>query len=283
MRFVVPPEIKDITVKQFLRKYCDVSARTLTKLKHTENGITSDGVLIRSIDILHGGDEVVLSLPKDDVYIKANPLSVEVAYEDDYVIIFNKPSGMTVHPVHEYRENTLANFAAYHMGEMGESYAFRPVSRLDKDTSGLVLCAKDRYTAAFLPQNNKKLYTALCHGRTEETGTIDSPIRIKEGYTIQRETGVDGKYAVTHFKAIKHYGDEFTLLAVRIETGRTHQIRTHFSSIGHPLAGDDMYGGSREHFGRQCLHCSELRFIHPVTREELEVRSDIDFFDEYIE
>lgn len=280
MKFIVSEEFDGISVKQFLRNHCAVSARTLAKLKRTENGITVNGKVLRSIDRLKSGEEVVLKFPEDELHIEANPLNAEVAYEDKNVIVFAKPYGMPVHPVHEYKNNTLANFAVYHMQKMGESYAFRPVSRLDKDTSGLVLCAKDRYTAAFLPGHNEKLYTALCEGCTDESGTIDMPLRIKEGYTIQREIGEGGQRAVTHYRAVKHY-DDYTLLEIWLETGRTHQIRAHFSGIGHPLAGDDMYGGSHEHFGRQCLHCCRVTFISPETGEKITVNNNIDFFDEY--
>jgi len=282
VKFTVPAEYDGISVKQFLRKYCLVSARTLAKLKRTENGMTVNGKTVRSIDRLNGGEEIILTFPEDDIHIEASPLHTEVVYEDSNVIIFGKPAGMPVHPVHEYRTNTLANFAVYHMKQMGESYSFRPVSRLDKDTSGLVLCAKDRYTAAFLPEHNEKIYTALCEGRTDEAGTIDMPLRIKEGHTIQREIGEGGQRAVTHYKALKHFDDDYTLLEIWLETGRTHQIRAHFSGTGHPLAGDDMYGGSRAHFKRQCLHCCQISFIQPETGKKITVKKEIDFFDEYI-
>ncbi len=282
MIFRVPEELDGITVKQFLRKHCGVSARTLAKLKHNEKGMTVGGKQVRSIDTLNGGAEITLCFPEDNIHIEAVPMEVEVAYEDSHVIIYNKPSGMPVHPVHEYKTNTLANFAAYYMKKMGESYAFRPVSRLDKDTSGLVLCAKDRYSADQLSGNNTKLYSALCEGVVTGSGTIDKPIRIKEGHSIQRETGDGGQYAVTHYRSVKHYGENYTLLEIWLETGRTHQIRVHFSSIGHPLAGDDMYGGSKEFFPRQCLHCKQVRFVHPETRKEITVIRETDFFEEMI-
>ena len=277
MKFTVPDETEQITVKQFLRKNCEMSARTLAKLKRCENGIMLGEKQMRSIDLLHGGDVLQINLPGDNVHIEPSETAVPVAYEDSSVIIFDKPPGMTVHPVHEYRDNTLANAAAYHMRKMGESYSFRPVSRLDKDTSGLVLCAKNRYAAAFLPSHNQKKYKALCHGRLEGSAVIDKPLRIKEGHTIQREIGEDGQRAVTHYRVLKNYGEEYSLLELWLETGRTHQIRAHLAGIGHPLAGDDMYGGSREKFPRQCLHSCAVTFTHPETAKEITVSSDIDF------
>ncbi len=280
MTFTVAEELDGISVRTFLRRYCSVSARTLAKLKRTENGIMLGDRQIRSIDILHSGDVLTLNFPQDTTHIEPADIPVAVAYEDDCVIIFDKPAGMTVHPVHEYKSNTLANAAAFHMQQMGQNYSFRPVSRLDKDTSGLVLCAKNRYAAAFLADHNEKTYTALCHGIIEGSGTIDEPLRIKEGHTIQRETGEGGQSAVTHYKAVRTIDDRYTLLEIKLETGRTHQIRAHFSSIGHPLAGDDMYGGSREEFCRQCLHCSSVSFTHPETGRTVTVNSYIDFFSE---
>ena len=282
MRFVVPPELDGITVRSFLRRHCSVSARTLAKLKRTDGGITSEGRPLRSIDVLTAGDAVELKLPEDEVYIEPVELDFKAAFEDEYILAADKPAGMPVHPVGSYQYNTLANAVAFHAKQRGESYTFRPVNRIDKDTSGLVLIAKDRYTAAFLQGHCKKTYIALCEGKLTGGGTIDLPMRVKEGHTIMREVCSDGVRAVTHYRVIKNFGDEFTLLEVKPETGRTHQIRTHFSGIGHPLAGDDMYGGSREHFHRQCLHCAGLEFVHPVSGRIITVQSEPDFFDEYV-
>ena len=266
--FTVDEKLDGISVRDFLRKHCNVSARLLARLKRTENGITLNGRLIRSIDTLHGGDKIELKFPDDTNNIVPVNIPVEIVYEDCDVIIFNKPPFIPVHPVHGHQLDTLANAAAFYSKSKGENYSFRAVNRLDRDTSGLVLAAKTGYAHTFLAKNTQKLYMALCEGRIEGCGTIDKPIRLKAGHTIQRETGKEGLRAVTHYKALKCLYDH-TLLEIRLETGRTHQIRTHFSSIGHPLAGDDMYGGSLEYFTRQCLHCAELVFIHPTTREKL--------------
>ncbi len=281
MKFIVPEELDGITVKTFLRRHENVSARLLAKLKRTENGMTVNGKVVRSVDTLKAGDEIKLSLPADEMHIGQGEGKAEVVYEDENVIVFDKPPDMTVHPVGNKQDGTLANIAAAYAMSRGENYTFRAVNRLDKDTSGLVLTAKNPYAAAFLQNRAEKVYIALCHGKIGGEGTIDAPLRIKEGHTIQRETGEGGKKAVTHYKVIKNYGDEYTLLEIHLETGRTHQIRTHFSSIGHPLAGDDMYGGSREHFPRQCLHCAELSFPDPITKEMIHLSRSIDFFDEY--
>lgn len=279
MKFTVPQEFDGITVQNFLRKHCFVSARMLTKLKRVENGITLDGKHIRNIDILHGGDTVELILPEESVHIEPVDLPLDIVYEDEWLIVYNKPPFMPVHPVRDHQFDTLANAAAFHAAKTGENYTFHAINRLDKDTSGLVLAAKNAYGASFLPSRTEKLYIALCEGKITGSGTIDAPLRLKEGHTIQREIGEGGVRAVTHYTAVENYGEDYTLLEIRLETGRTHQIRAHFSCIGHPLAGDDMYGGSRERFPRQCLHCAELSFTHPESGEKLTIRKDLNFFE----
>ena len=283
MNFTVPQELDGITVQNFLGKYCQVSARLLAKLKRVENGITSGGKLIRSIDILHYGDIVELLLPENESEIIPVEIPIDAVYEDDFVIVYNKPPYMPVHPVREHQLDTLANGAAFYALKKGENFVFHAVNRLDKDTAGLVLAAKNSYAAAFLPENTEKRYMALCEGIVEGSGTINAPLRLKEGHTIQREIGEGGVNAVTHYEAVRHYSGKYTLLSIQLETGRTHQIRAHFSGIGHPLAGDDMYGGSREHFPRQCLHCAEIRFVHPISRQTVTVCRETDFFEEYHE
>ena len=275
MKFVVEKELDGINVQNFLKRHCNVSSRLLAKLKRTQNGITANGEHIRSIDILHSGDVVEIQMPEDENEIVPVDNPVEIVYEDDEVLIFNKPPFMPVHPVREHQLDTLANYAVYYARSKGENYAFRAVNRLDRDTSGLVLTAKSSFAMTYLTSRVKKVYVALCEGELSGSGTIDLPIRLKEGHTIQREVGEGGIKAITHYRAIKtmygHTYVEFTL-----ETGRTHQIRVHMSSIGHSLAGDDMYGGSRKYFDRQCLHCAELQFMHPVTHEIITVRKEPD-------
>ena len=275
MKFVVERELDGISVQNFLKRHCNVSSRLLIKLKRTENGITANGKHIRSIDILHFGDMVEIRMPEDENEIAAVNNPVEIVYEDDEVLIFNKPPFMPVHPVREHQLDTLANYAVYYARSKGENYAFRAVNRLDKDTSGLVLTAKSSFAMTYLTKRVKKVYVALCEGELSGSGTINAPIRLKEGHTIQREVGEGGINAITHYRAIKTmYGH--TYVEFELETGRTHQIRVHMSSMGHSLAGDDMYGGSRLYFNRQCLLCAELEFTHPVTHEIIKVKKEPD-------
>ena len=145
---------------------------------------------------------------------------------------------------------------------------------MDKDTSGLVVIAKDKYTSNSLMNCVNKKYLAVCEGKILKSGTIDKPIKLLEGHTIQRTVASDGIKAVTNYTPL-YNDDKHTLLSITLETGRTHQIRCHFSSIGHPLAGDDMYGGSLEYIIRQALHCAEVSFVHPITKEIVIVKSEL--------
>lgn len=274
MKFTVPRELDGITVKSFLRGTCRISARLHTHLKHIENGITVDGKLIIATDRLKAGDTVVLLVP-DEEMVAPVQMPIDILFEDENIIVLNKKAGMTVHPVHGHLDDTLANAVSAYFASKGENCAFRPINRIDRDTSGIVLAAKNSFCAAQLQKSAEKVYYAVCQGELSGCGTIDQPIRVKEGHGIQREVGEGGERSVTHWKALC-CKDGLTLLECRLETGRTHQIRVHFSSyMKMPLAGDDMYGGSRELISRQALHCGKMSFVHPLTNESVDIICDI--------
>lgn len=270
INFTVPTEYDGRLVKDFLRRGCGVSAALLTQLKLCNNGITNNGTHTRAVDAVKMGDVITITLPDDKNDITPVKLPIDILYEDEHLIIFNKAPFMPVHPVHGHVYDTLANAATYYAKSVGSVWSFRAVNRLDRDTSGALLVAKNAYAAALLPNTVRKKYIAVCEGIIEKGGTVNTPIRFKEGHTIQREAGEGGVSAVTHFKPIKTYNNH-TLVEFDLETGRTHQIRVHMSSIGHPLAGDDMYGGSLDLINRQALHCGEVSFIHPINGERIVV------------
>ncbi len=272
--FTVPNEYDKIDAKTFLRKHCDVSARTLSKLKRTNLGITRNGELLKTTDILNASDIVVLSLPDDVNLIKAVEGKLDILFEDEYIMVVNKPPFMPVHPTKIHQEDTLANIVSYYMKSKGEHYTFRAVNRLDRDTSGCLLLAKDRYCANTLPASVTKEYVAVCEGEISESGTIDRPIKVMEGRSIQRVVCDDGARSITHYQPLL-VKNNHTLVRFILETGRTHQIRCHMSSIFHPLAGDDMYGGSLEFINRQALHCAKVSFTHPITKEYINITCDI--------
>lgn len=237
----------------FLRKECGVSARQLSHLRHCEGGILCNGRQIRTIDTVQPGDCILLNI-EDVPNIPPNPqLYAPLLFEDDDLLLFDKPAGMPVHPSQHHRMDTLGNvFAA-----MYPHLTYRPVHRLDQDTSGITAVAKHPIAAARLHGQMQKIYYAFCEGILPASGTISAPIGRVEGSVILRQVSENGKYAVTHYERLQTY-DTHSLARIRLETGRTHQIRVHFSHIGHPLAGDDLYGGSLEKISRHALHCGEV-------------------------
>ncbi len=269
LRFIVETEKEYIKAGVYLRTVCKLSARTLALLKREQGSLLRNGELLRTIDLLKQGDVVTITLPEEQNTITATKGEPIILYEDDYLLVVNKPPFMPVHPVKVHQLNTLANIIAYRYKELGDGFVFRASNRLDKDTSGAVLISKDRHTASLL-QNTEiiKHYTAVCYGRIEEKMTISEPIGLADGSKILRCVTPDGKNAVTHLAPINVFEDA-TLLDLTLETGRTHQIRCHLSHIGHPLMGDDLYGGKRELINRQALHCKSVEFIHPLSGSKI--------------
>lgn len=269
LRFTAELE-KPMTVRDFLRGEKGVSQRLLARLKQTPGGISRNGAPATAADILENGDVVVL-LTEDDSFLEPDPsLNIPIAYESEAVVVFDKPGGVPVHPSVNHHGDTLGNWFAY----LYPGLTFRPVNRLDRDTSGLVAAAKDPHCANLLQGSLEKVYAAAVHGETDSSGTIDAPIGRAEGSIIQRCVRQDGRPAVTHYRKIAG-NSRFSLEQILLETGRTHQIRVHFAHIGHPLAGDSLYGGGCPEIGRQALHCARLSFTDPLTGEKIAVRSEL--------
>lgn len=268
LTFTVETEISR-PLKNYLQENCGVSAGLLRRLKN-QGGIAVNGSLARTVDLVQKGDIITLT-EQGECSAEPNPsLNVPVAFENEAVVVFNKPSGMPVHQSTRHRDDTLANFFASRYPDL----VFRAVNRLDKDTSGLCLVAKNSHAANILQGKMHKLYYAAVQGSTSESGTIDAPIARVAESIITRCVRDDGQRAVTHYKKIRE-SNGFSLLEIDLETGRTHQIRVHFSYMGYPLAGDDLYGGSREKIVRQALHCGKLNFICPLTNEKITVNAPI--------
>lgn len=272
--FTVPNDCDNILAQRFLRDKCGLSARIITRLKREKNGILMDGKILRTIDFVQKGKDIIINLPNETSGIEPIKGALNIAYEDDYFLIIDKPPMMPVHPVKQHQTDTLANIVAYYCRQKGEDYIFRAVNRLDRDTSGLVIIAKNRFCANALKNITHKKYYALCEGKIESAGTIDKPIDLKENSKMVRVVRSDGMPSVTHYKPI-FCCDDYSLLELWLETGRTHQIRCHMAYLGHPLVGDDLYGGSLEFLTRQALHCREISFVHPITNQQLVVRCKI--------
>ena len=273
--FSVPPEYDGVRLKGFLHGFCGLSVRQFAKLKRLPNGVQRGGLPVIATDLLHAGDKIRISFPDDGKFQAPVPLPFSPIYEDEDVLVAGKPAGMPMYPAPGHDCDSLANAVSYHWRQTGRQFSFRPVYRLDKDTTGTVLLAKNSFAAFRLSGCTEKLYLAICEGKLQGCGRIDRPIGLKPGHAIQRAVVPNGAGAVTFWHCLA-CNERYSLLAVRIRTGRTHQIRVHFSDCGHPLAGDDMYGGTRQLIGRQALHCAQVRFRHPVSGG-YECRFDVHF------
>lgn len=275
LKFTVPEKYHNMKAKVFLRSFCKLSARTMIRLKQVPNGITVDGHLLRTIDPVKAGQVVVLRLPEESHGMQQPiALSVPVVYEDDDVLVFNKPPYMPIHPSAGHADDTLANAAAAYYAARGENCIFRPINRLDRNTSGLAVTAKHAHAAALLSGKVEKIYLAVTQGIPPSEGTINAPLRTMEGHGIRREIGEGGEYAVTHWRTLSA-SNGHALLRVVIDTGRTHQIRAHFSCTGYPLAGDDMYDGALDRIPRHALHCAAVRFTHPILNTPIELTAPL--------
>ena len=266
--FPVPPEWDNATMQSFLRQHCGLSWRMVVKLKRVEGGMTADGVPLRSIDRLRAGQTVRVQMPEDTVRIEGADMPLSVVYEDEHLLVIDKPPYLAVHPSAGKPEPTLANAVVGYFERKGTPLSFRPVNRLDRNTSGLLLAAKSPHVAYALAQKPQKEYLAVVLGALTGSGTVDQPIRVKEGCCITREVGEGGKPSVTHWESLGTDG-EISLVRLVLETGRTHQIRVHMAWLGYPLAGDTMYGTDETYLPRHGLHCAHMTLIHPVTGEPM--------------
>lgn len=265
--YTIPAEFDGVQAQVFLKSR-GISRRVLTALKRS-GGLTRGGGILRTVDAVHAGEVITLQLDGGETSVAANPeLSADIVYEDEDVVVFNKPPFMPVHPSQRHHDDTLANlFAARYPG-----LPFRPINRLDRNTSGLCVCAKNQFAAAALSGSISKVYYAITDG-TPPGDTVDAPIGRLGDSVIERCVTPDGKPAVTHFWKIA--GERRVLLRITLETGRTHQIRVHMAHIGFPLCGDDMYGGDCTAISRQALHCGEVEFTLPVSGERITISAPL--------
>lgn len=258
----------------FLRGHVKISVRLLRSLKRIDGAIKINGANARTVDLLHAGDTVTLTMHEDEKHSVPAEYPLTVIYEDEDVLVIDKPAMLPMHESHNHQGDTLANAVAGYLQKQGKSLTFRAVGRLDKGTSGLVICALNSHAAARLSGNFEKTYYAMATGYYEGEGTIDKPIYRPDPMKTYRTADDRGDRAVTHYKVIEST-DDFSFLEIRLETGRTHQIRVHFAYMGTPLYGDRMYGREHELIGRQALHCGKVAFIHPVTGKRIEAEAEL--------
>lgn len=261
--FPVPPQADGVLLRNFLRR-CAVSTELARAVKFHGSGFFADGRPILANRRLAAGQMLSFELPADGEGVAPQPeIPVQVVHEDAFALLLEKPPRLAVHPTLNYPLDTLANGYAAWAAAQGRSTVFRPVNRIDKDTSGLVLAARNSYAAPLLAQGVEKLYYAIVEGELPlGPGVIDAPIGRQGDSIIGRCVTLEGKPSRTEYTILKAKNG-LSLAACVPVTGRTHQIRVHFASLGHPLAGDDLYGGSRARIGRQALHCARQTFRVP--------------------
>ncbi|MGE4282280.1 MAG: RluA family pseudouridine synthase [Clostridia bacterium] len=280
-RLEIPVDMSGKTIKQILNFHYHMSSRLISKLKLTQ-GISLNNRKVTVNAVVQEKDILMLVAPAEtSENIVPTYMDLDIQYEDEDIMIVNKPSNMPVHPSQGNFSNTLANGIVYYWQQKGTNFVYRPVNRLDKDTSGLMIIAKNQYAHQqlanqIIDKELKRKYIALVHGdMQDEKGMIDLPIAREEGSIIKRIVDERGKQAITHYKVLQKIRD-FTMVELMLQTGRTHQIRVHMSHIGHPLVGDWLYGREEpELISRQALHSCYLGFVHPVSKQEMKFTSNI--------
>ena len=269
LSFTVPPSAEGSRLGVFLRTQ-GVSASCIKAVKHQGEGFYADGNPLHTDQPVHAGQRITFALaPEPPTTVTPQPVPFRILREDAFAAVVDKPAGIAVHPTLNHPDGTLANGWLYHLQQQGRTGVFRPVNRIDKNTSGLVLLAQNSFAAPALAAHVTKCYLALAEGYiAPQTLQIDAPIARRGDSIIGRCVRPDGKPSLTRLRVLGCAGGH-TLLACQPVTGRTHQIRVHTSHLGHPLAGDTLYGGHPNLMQRHALHCVSLCYRDPVTREDI--------------
>lgn len=268
-------------INEILSLEFKISSRLKNKLIK-KNMVFLNGNICDTRNNINIGDKLIIDLnyKEDNSNIIPKEMNLDIIYEDNWLLVINKPAGITIHPSILHFDNSLSNGVRFYFDKIGLNKKIRPVNRLDKDTSGLVIFAKCEYIQECLSLQMKegifeKEYLCLVSGTfNQKAGTINLPIARKEGSIMERCIGEKGKQAITHYKVLKEF-ENYSLVQCTLETGRTHQIRLHMTTVGHPLLGDTLYGTSSPLISRQALHSYKIKFIHPITKKELELTAKI--------
>ena len=264
-------------LKSELLDKMNISVRMLCSIKKGKS-VTVNGKYVPMHTMVCGTDIIKIELPHESNEYEAQQMGIEVLYEDFDLLVVEKPFGMVVHPTRNHLENTMLNALKYYFDENGIKSKVRFVNRLDRDTSGILIVAKNAYAHSVLTKDTSmwemhKKYIAVVEGKLDESGTIRLPI-IKSEDGIRRMVDENGQECVTHYRTIKS-NERASFVELELETGRTHQIRVHMSAIGHPIFGDELYGGNMDFIERQALHCIELGFYSPRLEKEIRVKTKL--------
>ena len=272
--YIIAKEHDGMTVKDFLKKIHGYSTRQIIRIKKDVDSIRLNGEHVFVVVRLKEGDELKIRLIDEAKDVPLFENEVPIVFENEDIIIFNKPPFMPCHQSKLHPADTLQNYFAYLMKQRGENITFRCLNRLDRDTSGLVTCAKNQLTASLLGGKLRKEYCAIVSGEVDDFGTIDAPIGREDECEITRKVMENGQRAVTHYVCLCK-NNAYSFVNIHLETGRTHQIRVHFSHIGHPLVGDELYGGDHSVMNRHALHCRKLVFSTPSDPDEKVIECEI--------
>lgn len=294
--YIVGDEVVGLRLDKAITVLCEDLSRNAVQQLIDEENILVNGVVANKKYSVKKNDVITVFLPEPKVLsVDAENIPLDIVYEDEHLLVVNKPKGMVVHPAAGNYNGTLVNALLYHCGDSlsGINGVIRPgiVHRIDKDTSGLLIVAKNDTAHKGLAEQIKdhsftREYKTVVVGNVKDNkGTIDAPIgRHPKDRKKQAVTDKNSRNAVSHFEVIERFNG-FTFLKVRLETGRTHQIRVHMAYRGTPVAGDVVYGNPKKTYGLQgqCLHAATIGFIHPITKEYLEFTSDLpDYFTDFI-
>ncbi|MBR5479323.1 MAG: RluA family pseudouridine synthase [Clostridia bacterium] len=275
IKYTVPAGRDGVLLRDILRRELSISATLLRRMKREQDSILKNGHPAYVTAEVSAGDELTLTIEEESVNTRVVPRegALDIVFENEDLLVINKPADLTVHPTSGHYDDSLANIL---VGMMGENFIFRPVSRLDRGTSGLMAVAKNSYSHTFLAsQNLEREYLAVCEGVPgKPCGTIDAPIGRVDGSVLLREVRLDGKAARTHFEVLRVAGGR-ALVKLKLDTGRTHQIRVHMKSIGCPLVGDFLYGEEIAGMNRFALHSAYLGCNLPFSNERLELNSPL--------
>lgn len=274
--YSIPKEFHNKTIEQFLKAQ-EYPHQAIVHLKKTQEGIKRNGIWAYVTEKLTEGDTLSLTLIENAVSEHITPIKSEfsIVYEDDDILVIDKPANMPIHPSINHHEGTLANGLMYYFDSQSIPFVFRCINRLDRDTTGLTIVAKHLLSGGILSRqvsvkSIKRTYQAICQGNVPKIGTIDAPIARVDGSTIERCVRDDGEWAVTHYRTLAYCEKkDLSLVELSLETGRTHQIRVHMKSIGHPIIGDFLYNPDYTYIQRQALHSASLTFVHPITKEKM--------------
>lgn len=274
--YIINEDSAGLRVEQFLRRK-RYSGQNLSEIKRMPKSILVNGVHYYMRQELSTGDHLQVRICETQNSEKIPPtkLPLDIIYEDEDLLVLNKPAGMPIHPSLNNYTNSIANALAYYFQSQGKPFIFRCCNRLDRDTSGLTIVSKHLVSGNILSDMTKyrevhREYLAIARGSvTPSEGTIQAPLGRKEGTIIERTVDWEhGEDAVTHYKVVKE-ANGHSLVSLRLETGRTHQIRIHMKYLGYPLIGDYLYNPDMEYMTRQALHSHHMEFTHPITGEHM--------------